>query len=86
MARHDLTSILDEGFEEIILGRSQLDLLPVDLHEALGKINFEWTSRKNWLLVISTQIKSLHFVTLGILDREHNDGQIRLLTNPLSHF
>ena len=49
MARHDLTSILDEGFEEIILGRSQLDLLPVDLHEALGKINFEWTSRKNWL-------------------------------------
>src|SRR5260370_27619153 len=49
MARHDLTSILDEGFEEIILGRSQLDLLPVDLHESLSKINFEPASRKNWL-------------------------------------
>src|SRR5436309_790351 len=113
MACHDLTSILDEGFEEVILGGGQLDLLPVDLYKTLGKINFEWPNRKNWLcpslylggmskrhsyscqyfinakwlgnIVISTQIKSLNFITLGILDREHNDGQIRLLTYPLSY-
>src|SRR2546421_9763270 len=106
LASHNFTTVLDESLEQIIFGRSQLDLLSIYLHEALGKINFEWPGSKSRLssslylgrmtqcdsyarqhfihteglgyVVVGTQVKRLHFVAFGVLNRKHNHGQTRL--------
>src|SRR5258708_4401374 len=49
MARHDFATILDKRLEQIILRRCQLDLLSIDLHQPLRKINPQWPSNKDRL-------------------------------------
>src|SRR5947209_2581632 len=49
LAGHDLATVLNKRFQQVIFSRGQLDLLSVDLYQALGEINSERPSYKSRL-------------------------------------
>src|SRR5205085_9856083 len=49
LAGHDLTTVLNKSFQQVIFSWGQLDLLAVHLHQSLCEINFQWSSYKSRL-------------------------------------